>query len=186
VIKEINNHVISDAMDILIERNTTIPVTKEKIYTTAADYQTLVEIMVYQGDHLIASRNTLVDKFILSGIPENLAGNEGIKVKFSYDSDGILNVEGVILSTNESANISINMLDVGDVIEEQINLDLWVEASRAREFRAIFRKIDRILKKQNHQVLEELMEDLKIALIKEEDFLIDDLEVEILSVLEAI
>jgi len=182
VIQEIYGYVKSDVMDILIKRNTTIPVSEEKIYTTSVDNQKIVEIVVYQGDDEIASNNNLIDRFLLSGIPKNAAGEEDIKVKFSYNANGILRVEGMIMSTQKSAEISVDLLNV----KEEMDLDEWVDASRAREFRAIIRKIDRILKKKENRALEVLLEDLKIALIKEEDFLIDDLEVEILDVLEAI
>ena len=172
-----------DVMDILIERNTTIPVTKEKIYTTSYDNQQEVKIKVYQGDKKIASLNNFIDEFILSGVPKGPEGEEKIKVKFSYDANGMLDVEGIIMSTGKSAQISINILDVKD---KKINIQDWKEAPRAKEFRAIIRKIDRVLKKDNNEKLKVLQEDLKIALIKEKDYLIEQLEDEILNLLEEI
>lgn len=176
----------SDVMDILIKRNTTIPVSIEKIYETAVDHQSKVEIKVYQGEDKTASRNNLIEKFELTGIPRNFAGEEKIKIKFSYDMNGMLEVEGVIESTGKSAEISVNMLDVK--IEKEIEITEWENSARAKELKAIIRKVDRIIKKgSDDEVVDELMElsiTLKKALIEEDDELIDGIEDEILDFLE--
>jgi molecular chaperone DnaK len=100
---------VPDIYDIIIPRNVTIPVVQEKIYGTVADNQKQVEIKVYQGEYKKASLNNFLGNFILDGIPPAPAFQEKIKVRFSYDVNGILQVEGVILSNNKEAGITIEL-----------------------------------------------------------------------------
>src|SRR5439155_18053114 len=74
----------------LIERNTTIPVKKSQIFSTAADSQTQVEIHVVQGERPMASDNKTLGRFILDGIPPAPRGLPQIEVTFDIDADGIL------------------------------------------------------------------------------------------------
>jgi len=76
----------------LIERNTTIPVKKSQIFSTAADSQTQVEIHVVQGERPMASDNKTLGKFILDGIPPAPRGVPQVEVTFDIDANGILNV----------------------------------------------------------------------------------------------
>lgn len=180
IVRESFGYLQNDIMDILIARNTTVPVTVGKIYVTASDYQEDVDISIYQGDNMIASNNEFIEMVRLSGIPENEAGLEKVKVEFSYDINGMLDVKGTIMSTGKNAEISINMMDVK--VNNEINLDDWVNSPRAKEFRAIIRKAERLIdKNEDFEVLIELIEDFKLALIKENDNLIGDIEEEIVD-----
>ncbi len=76
----------------LIERNTTIPIAKSQVFSTAADGQTQVEIHVLQGERPMAADNKSLGRFILDGIPPAPRGVPQIEVKFDIDKDGILNV----------------------------------------------------------------------------------------------
>ena len=149
-----------DVMDILIKRNTVIPKTVEKIYSTFSNNQKRVEVEVYQGDNKVASNNNLIDKFILSGIPKNLAGRENIKVSFSYNLNGMLKVEAIIVSTGKKAEIEINVMEIES--DEIIDLDEWKNTSRAKEFKSLFRKIDRMIKDNNHSYLDCILIYLKV------------------------
>ena len=76
----------------IIDRNTTIPVKKSQIYSTAADDQTSVEIHVLQGERDMAAGNTTLGRFILDGITPAPRGIPQIEVTFDIDSNGIVNV----------------------------------------------------------------------------------------------
>lgn len=91
----------------LIERNTTIPTSKTQIFSTAADGQTSVEIVVLQGERELASDNRVLGRFSLSGIPPAPRGIPQIEVAFDIDANGILNVKAVDKATNKSSNITI-------------------------------------------------------------------------------
>ncbi|MBO9308951.1 MAG: molecular chaperone DnaK [Chloroflexi bacterium] len=91
----------------LIERNTTIPVRKSQIFSTASDNQTQVEIHVVQGERPLASDNKSLGRFILDGIPPAPRGVPQIEVTFDIDANGILNVSATDKATGRSQRITI-------------------------------------------------------------------------------
>ncbi|CAE6488479.1 molecular chaperone DnaK [Candidatus Nitrosotenuis uzonensis] len=91
----------------IIERNTTIPTSKTKVFTTAADNQTAVTIHVVQGERPMAADNVSLGSFNLTGIPPAPRGVPQIEVKFDIDANGILNVTAKDLGTKKEAKITI-------------------------------------------------------------------------------
>jgi molecular chaperone DnaK len=91
----------------IIERNTTIPVSKSQIFTTAADNQPSVDIHVLQGERKLAEHNVTLGRFQLSGIPIAPRGIPQIEVKFDIDVNGIVNVTAKDLATNKEQKITI-------------------------------------------------------------------------------
>ncbi len=91
----------------LIERNTTIPVARSQIFSTAADGQTQVEIHVVQGERPMAADNKSLGKFILDGIPPAPRGVPQIEVTFDIDADGIMNVKAQDKATGREQHITI-------------------------------------------------------------------------------
>ncbi|NMC28057.1 MAG: Hsp70 family protein, partial [Syntrophomonadaceae bacterium] len=91
----------------IIERNTTIPVAKSQIFTTAADNQPSVDIHVLQGERKLAQDNVTLGRFQLSGIPPAMRGIPQIEVKFDIDVNGIVNVTAKDLATNREQTITI-------------------------------------------------------------------------------
>jgi len=91
----------------LIERNTTIPTSKTKIFTTAADNQTAVTIHVVQGERPMAADNVSLGSFNLTDLPPAPRGVPQIEVKFDIDANGILNVTAKDLGTKKEAKITI-------------------------------------------------------------------------------
>ncbi len=91
----------------LIERNTTIPTTKSQIFSTAADNQPAVDIMVYQGERPMAHDNKLLGHFQLTGIKPARRGEPRIEVKFEIDVNGIVKVSAKDLDTQKEQNITI-------------------------------------------------------------------------------
>jgi molecular chaperone DnaK len=120
----------------LIERNTTIPVRKSQIFSTAADNQTSVEIHVLQGERGIASANKTLGRFILDGIPPAPRGVPQIEVTFDIDANGILHVTAKDLGTGKEQSISIQK--PGGLSEEEIkkmikDAELHAEEDRKRK-----------------------------------------------------
>jgi molecular chaperone DnaK len=91
----------------LITRNTTIPTTKSQIFSTAADNQPAVDIMVYQGERPMARDNKLLGHFQLTGINPAKRGQPRIEVTFSIDVNGIVKVSAKDLDTQKEQNITI-------------------------------------------------------------------------------
>lgn len=98
---------LGEVMTSLIDRNTTIPVKKKKVFSTAADYQTAVTVHVLQGERPMARDNTSLGKFNLEGIPPAPKGVPQIEVTFDIDSSGILNVSAKDLGTGKEQKITI-------------------------------------------------------------------------------
>jgi molecular chaperone DnaK len=91
----------------IIERNTTLPIKKSQIFTTAANFQTSVEIHVLQGEREMASHNKTLGKFRLNGIRRAPRGVPQIEVTFNIDVNGIVNVSAKDFGTGKEQNITI-------------------------------------------------------------------------------
>ena len=91
----------------IIDRNTTIPVKKSQVFSTAADGQTSVEIHVLQGEREMAAANTTLGRFSLDGIPAAPRGVPQIEVTFDIDANGIVNVSATDKGTGKEQHITI-------------------------------------------------------------------------------
>lgn len=92
----------------LIERNTTVPVTKAHIFTTTRDDQSAVKIRVLQGESDLATENDLLGEFVLAGIPPAAKGEPEIEVSFDIDSSGMVSVSARDLATGAEQSITVN------------------------------------------------------------------------------
>lgn len=93
----------------LIMRDTHLPFAMTKRYNTSSDFQTEVEVPVYQGESDDLSKNTLIGSFIVDGIPENYAGKEAVDIEFRYNINGILEVNVKVVSTGKITSKEFNM-----------------------------------------------------------------------------
>ena len=99
---------LGGVVDKVIDRNTTIPTSSTKVYSTAADNQTSVDIHVLQGEREMASDNKSLGKFNLTGIPAAQRGIPQIEVTFDIDANGILKVTAKDKATDKSQEITIS------------------------------------------------------------------------------
>ncbi|MCD8331971.1 MAG: Hsp70 family protein, partial [Oscillospiraceae bacterium] len=91
----------------LIERNTTLPIKKSQVFTTASNYQSSVKVNVLQGERHMAAQNKSLGSFMLNGIRRAPRGVPQIEVTFSIDTNGIVNVSAKDLDTGKSQEITI-------------------------------------------------------------------------------
>jgi len=120
---------MGSVMTKMIERNTTIPVRKTEVYSTAADNQTAVDIHVLQGERPMAADNMSLGRFRLDGIPPAPRGMPQVEVTFDIDANGILNVTAKDKATGKEQKVTITAstnLDKSDI-------DRMVQESRQHE-----------------------------------------------------
>ncbi len=181
-----------DYMSVIIPRNVTIPTTKHQVYYTCRDNQDAASIEVYQGESRTASRNHLLGKFLVEGIPKRPAGEESVDVSFSYNQNGMLNVSAVLVSTGREISIDIDMMETGE--KERIDVSGWKSSPFAGDYRSILRRSEKFLKnlqwendedsQELARELEELIYRLKKAVLEDDLEKADDLEEEIRDLLE--
>jgi molecular chaperone DnaK len=99
---------MGDVFTKLIERNTTIPTRKSETFSTAADGQTAVDVVVFQGERPIASQNKRLGNFQLTGLPPAPRGVPQIEVTFDIDANGIVNVSAKDKATGREQKITIS------------------------------------------------------------------------------
>ena len=120
----------------LIERNTTIPTKKSQIFSTAADNQTAVDIHVMQGERPMASDNTTLGRFQLSGIPPAMRGVPQIEVTFDIDANGIVNVSAKDLGTGKEQKITISSstkLSDDEIQQKVKEAEMYAEEDKKRQ-----------------------------------------------------
>lgn len=173
-------------MSVIIPRNTTIPVTREEIYWTSYDNQEAADIRVYQGESIYPEENQFLGKFRIGDIPMGRVGKESIKVSFSYNLNGMLSVEAMILSTKKRASIEIDLTGVTE--KASIDVSEWTDHKLARSFRSIIRQAEKQINQRKDietVQLQKSVYELKKAIIQEEeekateiqDMLLNELEI---------
>lgn len=119
----------------LIERNTTIPTSKAKIFTTAADNQTSVTIHVVQGERPMAADNVSLGSFNLTDLPPAPRGVPQIEVKFDIDANGIINVTAKDMGTQKKSNITIesnSKMDKSEIEKLREDAEKYAEEDKAK------------------------------------------------------
>ncbi len=188
----------------IIPRNTTIPVKKSKIFTTAEDGQTSVEVRVYQGERAMARDNIFLGSFQLVGIPPAPRGVPQIEVTFDIDSDGIVHVSAKDIGTGKEQSMVVtgrHQLSSDD-IERMIKEAQMYEEQDKRKREEVELKnraddtayhIEKIIKENEDKIpvdtksrLEEIIRDLRDAINKDDiakiKMLYDDLQRESMKI----
>lgn len=98
---------ISGLFSPILERGTVIPASRVERYNTLEDNQQTILIEVYQGEHSLCAQNTFLGKYLIKDLPKAPAGNTAIDVRFTYDLNGILEVEMQVVGRDEKAHLVI-------------------------------------------------------------------------------
>jgi molecular chaperone DnaK len=134
---------LGGVMTTLIERNTTIPIRKTEVFSTADDNQTAVDIHVLQGERSMATDNMSLGRFRLEGIPPAPRGVPQVEVTFDIDANGILNVTAKDKATGKEQNVTIT----ASTNLEESDIEKMVE--QAREHEAEDRKRRELIEARN-------------------------------------
>lgn len=148
---------MGEIMTPLITRNTTIPTTKSQIFSTAADNQPSVDIMVYQGERPMAHDNKLLGHFRLDGIKPARRGQPRIEVTFNIDVNGIVKVSAKDLDTQKAQEITIT----GTSGLSKDEIDRMVQEAEAHKEQDEKRREQVELKNKAEQYISSIEEGLK-------------------------
>jgi len=158
----------------IIDRNTTIPTSKKQVFSTAADGQSSVEIVVLQGERDMAAGNKVLGRFMLDGIPPAPRGVPQIEVTFDIDANGIVNVSAKDLGTNKEQKITIKAstnLSKEDIDKAIQDAERFAEEDRQRKEAVDVRNNAESMVYQMEKTLEEVREKVseeELAPIKEQ------------------
>ena len=133
----------------LIKRNTTIPVSKSQIFSTAVDNQPSVDVVIVQGERPMARDNKLLGNFQLTDIQPARAGEPQIEITFNIDANGIMSVKAKDLKTNKENSITIK--DSQGLTEEEIN-KMVKEAEDNKEKDSEIKKQAEVRNKADHLI----------------------------------
>ncbi len=98
---------LDDVFSPILERGTVLPASRVERFVTAGDGQAQIRVEVFQGEHSLCRDNTKLGQYTLEGLPPGPAGEESIDVRFTYDLNGILEVDMTIVSTGETSTLVI-------------------------------------------------------------------------------
>jgi molecular chaperone DnaK len=172
---------LGGVMTPLIERNTTVPVRKSEIFSTAEDGQTIVTVHVLQGERPMAADNISLGRFNLEGIPPAPRGVPQVQVTFDIDANGILNVSAQDKATGQEQQITITATtnlserEIEDLVREAKRHEAEDEQRKAlidarNQADAMIYQIEKTLRDVGGQVsasdrgrIEQIVEDLKQA-----------------------
>jgi len=199
IIKIGDGKVINGAFDCIIPIDSSIPCSKKKLYYTAVDNQEEVRVEVYEGNEELAEDNTKIGDFLLKGVPKARAGEESIEVQFDYDLNGILEVKATIMSTGTSINKIIDNFKliklpqdalVDENLYERFKVDEWQEYDLAPGVKSIVELAENKIKSCKidkddfkYRKIEKLLEELKLAVIHDNEELVEKYDEELTDIL---
>jgi molecular chaperone DnaK len=173
----------------LIDKNTTIPTEESKIFTTAADNQTSVNVRVFQGEREIAEENELLGAFQLTGIPPAPAGTPQIEVSFNIDENGIVNVSAEDQGSGNSEEITIEGgvgLSDEEIEEMQEEAEAHAEEDQQRrafvearnEAESSIQRAETLLEENDEELDDDLQSDIEAEIERVEEALEEYAEVD--------
>jgi len=149
-------------MSVLIPRNTAIPCVKSREYTTCEDFQTEIDVVVFEGERPQTSANNKLGEFKISGVQRAKRGEPKVEVTFSLDANGILSVTAMDKVTGANANANIKA-DRGRLTDEQVERMIADAEKYREEDLALARKINL------RNALEEAVYNVKSSLTERND-----------------
>ncbi|HEX6765589.1 MAG TPA: Hsp70 family protein [Polyangiaceae bacterium] len=105
--QSVGDAVVNGIFSPIIERGTVLPASRVERFVTMGDGQKQLNVVVYQGEHPHCSKNRKIGEYELKGIPPRRAGEEAVDVRFTYDMNGVLDVDATIVSTQKTATFTI-------------------------------------------------------------------------------
>ncbi len=200
---EVSGQVIPDLYNILIRRNSAVPITKEQLFKTLYPNQDKVQIKVYQGEAPVASANILLGEFMITGLkPTSPGEHPSVTVRFDFDVNGMLHVRATGRMTGVQESISVQATqarltpqEIGKARDELQGLDFFTEPDKEisdvarpkldEETQALFKRAQALLDggtltDVQKITLPNLMQDIREAKTQEE---MDDLAEELLEML---
>jgi molecular chaperone HscC len=185
---------VSGLFSPILERGTVIPASRVERYQTMGDMQREILIEVYQGEHSLCRDNTKLGSYRVSGLPRGPAGSQRIEVRFSYDLNGILEVDTTVLGTDKTASLVIQQrpgtLSPSQIEEARENLArLKFHPREALPNRTALARADALfveLQGDRRQLLAYAMTKLRGALETQHSATIAEAREELLSLLEAL
>jgi len=171
---------LGNVMTPIIEKNTTIPVSKAQVFSTAADNQPSVEIHVLQGERTLANDNKTLARFILDGLPPSPRGVPQVEVTFDIDANGILNVTAKDKATGKAQTVRVEAstgLSKEEV--ERMKKDAEMHADEDRKKKetvearntsdALIYSTERVLRENSEKISQDIRKDVedKLKTLKE-------------------
>ena len=190
IIKIGDGKIIEGAFDCIIPIDSSIPCSKKKTYYTAVDNQEEVRIEVFEGNESMAADNTKIGDFLLKGVPKGKAGEESIDVQFDYDLNGILEVKATIVSTGKSVNKIIDNFKLiklpldslsNQSMYDRFNTESWLEYDLAKNVKNTVelaeKKINNLKENEKeYKNIKKLMDEIKLAVIYNNEELVEKLD----------
>ena len=190
IIKIGDGKIIEGAFDCIIPIDSSIPCSKKKTYYTAVDNQEEVRIEVFEGNESMAADNTKIGDFLLKGVPKGKAGEESIDVQFDYDLNGILEVKATIVSTGKSVNKIIDNFKLiklppdslsNQSMYDRFNTESWLEYDLAKNVKNTVelaeKKINNLKENEKeYKNIKKLMDEIKLAVIYNDEELVEKLD----------
>jgi len=189
-----SGRVLDDQYSVLIHRNTTIPTTKAEVYSTLFPDQDKIHLKVYQGEDPIASRNTLLDDFMIEGLkPPRPGDRPQVTVEFSFDVNGILHVRATDRETGKGEGITVeasrSRLSAEDIARARKTVVAWEGGGTVldEETEALIaqaqRMLDSGLPPEDAHVVEELIGRIHQAARAGDEDALDDFSDELVDLL---
>uniref|UniRef100_A0A832I926 Hsp70 family protein n=1 Tax=Pseudothermotoga hypogea TaxID=57487 RepID=A0A832I926_9THEM len=206
VAADINGVLVPGVFQKLIERNSTVPTTRSEVFTTAVDYQTEIQVKVYQtleNDCVWAKEATLIGEFLLENIPPKPKGQVPIKVEYSYDINGNIKVVAEVLTTGHRRELEIRRANQVGAVHHSKEVDEALKKLRGQSVlnnyknMALYKKykltiegVEKRLEKSQHtsedhnlQKLRTLLDELKNCIARNDEEKADKIEAQIIDLL---